>query len=212
MDRDNSDKMRFSGAGGAGPGGSGAVSVGEGQSWWGSGCPVRCKEHKGMWCCKAPQHQGSPVPAPCHSSCSARWYQPSMSLHPPFSWGNDWVWRFQGITAPAFPMGALQGTAQVLRPPKDGAKDWQMPHTNLPAAPQQSTGTSTGSKPVSAPGSLSVASLDPTASQVASSAPVQPWASPCTSGLAMALSHPQNSKSQDLPQEPPSHSTQVPPA
>lgn len=153
-----------------------AVSAGEGQSWWGSGCPVRCREHKGMWCCKAPQHQGSPVPAPCHSSCSARCYQPSMSPHCPFSWCNDWVWRFQGITAPAFPMGALQGTAQVLRPPKDGAKDWQMPHTNLPAAPQQSTGTSTGSKPVSAPGSLSVASLDPTASQVASSASVQPWA------------------------------------
>lgn len=124
MDRDNSDKNECQGQEVHGQGG-------EGQSWWG---PAALWGAGDTGECEPPtpgQSSASPVPL---MLCT------SMSLHPPFSWNNDWVWRSQGITAPAFPMGALQGPAQAFRPARDGAKDWQVPHTDLPAAPQQSTG------------------------------------------------------------------------
>lgn len=157
-------------------------------------CPVGCREHKGMWCCEAPQHQGSSVPAPCHFSCSACWYQASMSPHPPFSWGNEWVWRFQGIPSPRLSQ-VLQGTAQVFGPPREGQRIGRYPTTTSQQPHSKAQDINRIKACLCLLGVVAVESLDLTVSRVASSPSAQPWASPHTSDLAMALSNPKNNKS-----------------
>lgn len=113
-------------------------------------CPVGCRQHKGMWCCEAPRHQGSPMPAPCHFSCSACWYQTSLSLNPPISWGNEWVWRFQGITAPRLSHGSSPRNSLSLQTTQGWGKALAGTPHQPPSSPTEKHGTSTGSKPVSA--------------------------------------------------------------
>lgn len=212
MDRDNSDKMRFSGAGGAGPGGSG-LSVrekgragGDPAALWGAGNTKECgavKPHN----IRAAHCQPHATPHALHAGTSPvcppivpflgvmTGFGDSKASQPqPFPWELS---KEQPKSSDHPRMGQRTGrcsTPTSQQPHSKAQRHQQDQNLSLP------------------PGSLSVASLDPTASQVASSPPVQPWASPRTSGLAVALSDPQNSKSQDLPQEPPSHSTQVLPA
>lgn len=115
-----------------------------------------------------PQHQGSPVPAPCHS-CSA----PACPCILPFL-GIMSGFGDPKASQPHLSHGSSPRTSPSLQTSQGWGKGLAGAPHRPPSSPSAKHRTSTASEPVS----NSWESLDPAVSQVVSSPSAEPWASP----------------------------------